>query len=208
MIQKGQWVVMPASMSLELEGIRLSPPGVVPQRDQRPRWICNCTWSGVNTETLPRCQGVNAVWTRSGANLTRDHPCEPSSWSGPVEQDRPKRRVLPDRPYPNDAPKLGVVFPADARVEPIVAVPLLLPMGWVNSPPPAFVTGTKRSQMSQTGGSAGREGISHDSDSPPKAPAPPLPAHIVGASDSKEKRLAPTCLKSEPKKGTTASKKR
>ena len=53
MIQKGQWVVMPASVALELEGIRLSLPGVVPQRDRHPRWICDYTWSGVNTETLP-----------------------------------------------------------------------------------------------------------------------------------------------------------
>ena len=36
MIQKGQWVVLPISMSLELKGLCLSPPGVVPQRDQRP----------------------------------------------------------------------------------------------------------------------------------------------------------------------------
>ena len=40
---------------------------------------------------------------------------------------------------PNNAPKLGVVFPPDAGVEPMVVVPLVLPMGWVNSPP-AFVT--------------------------------------------------------------------
>ena len=53
MIQKGQWVVLPASKALELKGLRLSPPGVVPRRDQRPRWICDYTWLGVNTETLP-----------------------------------------------------------------------------------------------------------------------------------------------------------
>ena len=43
MIHKGQWVVLPATMSLELEGVRLSPPGVIPQQDRRPRWICNYT---------------------------------------------------------------------------------------------------------------------------------------------------------------------
>ena len=36
MIHKGQWVVLPASMALELEGIRLSSPGVVEQRKLRP----------------------------------------------------------------------------------------------------------------------------------------------------------------------------
>ena len=39
MIKKGQWVILPAAMAMELEGLRLSPPGVVPQRDRRPRWI-------------------------------------------------------------------------------------------------------------------------------------------------------------------------
>ena len=37
MIRKGQWVILPASMAMELEGLRLSPPGVIPQRDRRPR---------------------------------------------------------------------------------------------------------------------------------------------------------------------------
>ncbi|KAL7425439.1 hypothetical protein ACHAXM_000015, partial [Skeletonema potamos] len=36
----------------KLVGLRVSPPGVVPQRDQRPRWICDYTWSGVNMETI------------------------------------------------------------------------------------------------------------------------------------------------------------
>ena len=53
MIQKDQWVVPPASMVLELEERRLLPPGVVPQRDRRPRWICDYKRSSVNTETLP-----------------------------------------------------------------------------------------------------------------------------------------------------------
>ena len=53
MIQKGQWVVLPASMAPELKELRLLPPGVVPQRDRRPQWICNYTWSGVNTEMIP-----------------------------------------------------------------------------------------------------------------------------------------------------------
>ena len=41
-----------------------------------------------------------------------------------------------------DAPRLGVVFPTKPGSDPMVAVPLVLPMGWVNSPP-AFSTGTE-----------------------------------------------------------------
>ena len=43
---------------------------------------------------------------------------------------------------PSDAPRLGVVFPTNTGVKPMVTVPLVLPMGWVNSPP-AFKTATK-----------------------------------------------------------------
>ena len=41
-----------------------------------------------------------------------------------------------------DAPRLGIVFPKKVGKEPMVAVPLVLPMGWVNSPP-AFLMGTE-----------------------------------------------------------------
>ena len=34
---------------------------------------------------------------------------------------------------PSDAPKLGVVFPTGAGPEPMVKVPLVLPMAWVHS---------------------------------------------------------------------------
>jgi hypothetical protein len=36
---------------------------------------------------------------------------------------------------PNDIPKLGVVFPNHPNQEKLVALPLVLPMGWKNSPP-------------------------------------------------------------------------
>ena len=37
MILKSQWVVLPAADVAHLPGLRISPPGVVPQRDRRPR---------------------------------------------------------------------------------------------------------------------------------------------------------------------------
>jgi len=52
MIEKGQWIVLPASEARKLPGLRVSPTGVVPQRDRCPRWICDYTWSQVNGDTL------------------------------------------------------------------------------------------------------------------------------------------------------------
>ena len=37
MINKGQWIVLPYSAVKHLPGLRISPPGVIPQRDRRPR---------------------------------------------------------------------------------------------------------------------------------------------------------------------------
>jgi hypothetical protein len=45
---------------------------------------------------------------------------------------------------PDDIPRLGVVFLTGAGEEPLVAFPLVLPMGWKNSPP-AFCTATETS---------------------------------------------------------------
>ena len=42
----------------------------------------------------------------------------------------------------DDIPKLGVVFPTLPGEEPLVAFPLVLPMGWSNSPP-IFSTATE-----------------------------------------------------------------
>ena len=42
----------------------------------------------------------------------------------------------------SDIPKLGVVFPTEPGEEPLVAFPLVLPMGWSNSPP-IFSTATE-----------------------------------------------------------------
>ena len=54
MVAKGQWVILPYNLLIKLlPNLRLSPPGVVPQRERRPRWICDYTWSDVNADTLP-----------------------------------------------------------------------------------------------------------------------------------------------------------
>ena len=36
---------------------------------------------------------------------------------------------------PEDAPKLGLILPSGEEEEPMVAIPITLPMGWKNSPP-------------------------------------------------------------------------
>ena len=43
---------------------------------------------------------------------------------------------------PRDIQKLGVVFPIEDPNNPLIALPLVLPMGWKNSPP-VFCTATE-----------------------------------------------------------------
>jgi hypothetical protein len=53
MINKGQWVVLPYLAVKDLPGLRISPPGVIPQCNCCPRWIVDYSWWDVNANTLP-----------------------------------------------------------------------------------------------------------------------------------------------------------
>jgi hypothetical protein len=50
MIRKGHWTVLPASNAIKLPHLRLSPLGVVPQREHRPQTISDYSFYGVNAE--------------------------------------------------------------------------------------------------------------------------------------------------------------
>eukprot|EP00536_Pseudo-nitzschia_multiseries_P004635 jgi/Psemu1/10435/gm1.10435_g len=53
MMDKQQWTVLPARLIQHLPGLQLSPLGLVPQRDRRPRMISDYTFSQVNHNTIP-----------------------------------------------------------------------------------------------------------------------------------------------------------
>ena len=53
LVHKQFWVVLPVDEVLELEELRLSPLGAVPQHKQQPRVICDYTYCGVNQDTEP-----------------------------------------------------------------------------------------------------------------------------------------------------------
>jgi hypothetical protein len=54
-INKGQWVLLPASVLLKERNLRLSPLGVVPQRDLRPRFICDYSFFLIKDDTIELC---------------------------------------------------------------------------------------------------------------------------------------------------------
>jgi hypothetical protein len=55
MINKGQWVLLPASVLLDEENLRSSPLGVVPHRNHRPRTICDYSFVFINDDTIELC---------------------------------------------------------------------------------------------------------------------------------------------------------
>jgi hypothetical protein len=136
MINKGQWTVIPYTLAKTLPGLRLSPPGVIPQRGRRPRWICDYTWYGVNQDTLPLAPTEAMQFGHALDRYLRELILADPSL-GPLYM---LKLDISDGFYriavaPNDIPKLGVVFPNRPHQEKLVALPLVLPMGWKNSPP-------------------------------------------------------------------------
>jgi len=136
MIAKSQWVVLPAEAVADLPGLRISPPGVVPQRDRRPRWICDYTWSQVNQETLPLAPLESMQFGHALDRILRELLLSDPAL-GPVDL---LKLDISDGFYRinlsvDDIPKLGVAFPTRPEEPKLVALPLVLPMGWKNSPP-------------------------------------------------------------------------
>ena len=136
MINKQQWVILPASEVMDLPGLRLSPPGCVPQRDRRPRWICDYSWSEINAETLALAAMESMQFGHALDRILREILLADPRL-GPIYL---MKIDISDGFYRvnlsiDDIPKLGVVFPTAPGQEPLVALPLVLPMGWKNSPP-------------------------------------------------------------------------
>ena len=52
MIKKGHWMLLLAAPLSHHRDLWLSPLGVVPQRDRRPRTMSGCTHFGVNDNTV------------------------------------------------------------------------------------------------------------------------------------------------------------
>lgn len=132
---QGFWTVLPLSVALTLPHLRLSPLGVVPQRDRRSRLIVDYTYSGVNNETArlapSEAMQFGKTLQRVLAKIVQANPAYGPVYLAKIDiADGFYRIGL----QPRDIPRLGVVLPSDTS-DPLVAFPLALPMGWVESPP-------------------------------------------------------------------------
>ena len=129
------WSCVPYTAVQDWPTLRIPPLGVVPQRDRRPRLIVDYTYSGLNEETLPLAPREAMQFGRALQHVCSNIVYAPPQY-GPVSMSNID---ITDGFYRvwvqiDDIPKLGVAIPT-ASGFPLVASPLALPMGWVESPP-------------------------------------------------------------------------
>jgi hypothetical protein len=147
-VLKGQWVVLPYNLVKRLprrftRQLRVSPMGVVPQRDRRPRVIVDYSFFGVNDDTVKLAPREAMQFGKALERILR-HIVEAPPSHGPVHlikidiADGFYRIWLNE----SDILSLAVSLPPLHGDTLLVALPLVLPMGWTESPP-YFTTATE-----------------------------------------------------------------
>jgi hypothetical protein len=136
MVSRGQWMVLPYSMVRDIPGLRISPIGVVPQHDRRPRTIVDYTYYRLNADTVLLAPSEAMQFGRALQRILQ-RIVQADLRHGPVYMCKVD---IADGFYrlhlaPSDIPALGVAFPPAPDGTPLVAFPLTCPMGWVESPP-------------------------------------------------------------------------
>jgi hypothetical protein len=135
MIHKGQWVLLPAHLVMDKTNLRIIPLGVVPQRDRRPQTICDYSFFSVNLDTVPLAPQESMQFGRA-LHRVLQQVSDADPRLGPVHLSKID---IADGFYriginTNDIPKLGIMLPGSYG-EKLVGFPLVLPMGWMQSPP-------------------------------------------------------------------------
>lgn len=136
--RKGFWVLLPYELVKDEPGLRLSPLGVVPQDGRRPRLISDYSFWGLNEETQKLApEGAMQFGTaprRIAEDIMRSNPK-----FGPVYV---MKNDMSDGFYrirltSSGSLKLAVILPKNLvpGYPQLVALPLVLPMGWTESPP-------------------------------------------------------------------------
>jgi hypothetical protein len=134
--EQGFWVVLPLPEVRDMGRLRLSPLGVVPQRDRRPRIINDLTFSGVNAETVQtgptEAMQFGRALLRLLYQIRHANPVFGPVYAMKVDVAEGFYRVYLN---PAQALSLAYLLPKEASEPQLVAIPLALPMGWVESPP-------------------------------------------------------------------------
>ena len=140
--RKGFWLVLPYKTVLALQklghllGLRVSPMGVVPQRNRRPRIIVDLTFYDINADTINLAPKESMQFGRTLERILylirHSNPRYGPVYLSKVDlSDGFYRISLND----SAIAKLAVALPQFPGEEQLLALPLVLPMGWSESPP-------------------------------------------------------------------------
>ena len=143
MCQRNHTFVLPFSAVKNLPGVEISPPGVIDQRDRRPRTISDLTYSGVNQSTVDLSMNESMQFGRALRRILLNIYRADPRW-GPVYM---LKADISDGFYniwvnANGSRRLGLVLPSAPGEDPLILFFMALPMGWVSSPP-VFCTATE-----------------------------------------------------------------
>ena len=113
------------------------------QRKRQPHWICDYSYYQINDETVDLFFKESMQFGHALDRILREILLSNPAF-GPVNLIKID---IADGFYrldvnPGDIPKLAVIFPTLPGQPCMVALPLVLPMGWKNSPP-VFCTATE-----------------------------------------------------------------
>lgn len=135
-VKKGYWIVLPARAVMHLIQLRLSPLGVIPQAERRPRLICDHSFFGINASSISSAPAEAMQFGRALLRVIQQIVSANPAF-GPVKMGK---YDLADGYYRiavewATALALAVMLPRFDEEDALIAIPLVLPMGWTASPP-------------------------------------------------------------------------
>jgi hypothetical protein len=139
-VKKGFWMVLPYWLLQQhknlISNLCISPMGVVPQRARRPQIIVDYSFQGLNDETI-KMAPREAMQFGKALKRILQATVDANPKHGPVQLIKVD---LGDGLYRiwlniHTIPKLAVAIPTLYGEEPLLALPLVLPMGWTVLPP-------------------------------------------------------------------------
>ena len=205
---KSFWVILPFELVKHLPGLRISPLGSIPQRDRRPRLINDLTFYQVNDDTVkfapPSSMQFGKALERLLHKVRHANPA-----FGPVYMNKID---IADGFYrmwlrPDSSPALACAMPQYEGEPPLVAIPIALPMGWVESPP-SFCAMTETIADLANARMHRREAplhrLEHHTEPPPisspslEVPPTSSPSPEVSPTSSPSLEVSPTSNQAEP----------
>ena len=142
--------MLPLEDAVGLNGLRLSPESLFPQRDRRDHIVIDYTWSGFNEATWRLSPDSMQFGHSLQRILQRMYDADPRH--GPIYMMRVDIADGFSRVglAPEDVTSLGVYLPPGTYGNTLFAFPLVLPMVWVESPPQFCVVTETVSDLANT----------------------------------------------------------